>query len=178
MPLCFSLLPYMSLVNPWKSNYMVELPPFSMADSSPFSLFGGDWGVLGNMVIWGNKVVNEYFRVSLKILIRKLQDFEQPYSVQVRRYCSPDEHPFFPTDLPDPLLPLLKFPQVLLLSINCIYIPKAQKDWIHYIAHDIHVYILDMTENLWKHQEDASHPTCMCSIIVFDRQTKLFVSVI
>ncbi|KAL9262517.1 Chorismate mutase 1, chloroplastic-like protein [Drosera capensis] len=32
---------------------------------------------------------------------------------QVGRYKSPDEHPFFPSDLPDPLLPPLQYPQVL-----------------------------------------------------------------
>ncbi|CAN6470160.1 unnamed protein product [Victoria cruziana] len=32
---------------------------------------------------------------------------------QVGRYKSPDEHPFFPNDLPDPLLPPLQYPQVL-----------------------------------------------------------------
>ncbi|KAJ7974355.1 Chorismate mutase [Quillaja saponaria] len=32
---------------------------------------------------------------------------------QVGRYKSPDEHPFFPGDLPDPMLPPLHYPQVL-----------------------------------------------------------------
>ncbi|CAK9142380.1 unnamed protein product [Ilex paraguariensis] len=32
---------------------------------------------------------------------------------QVGRYKSPDEHPFFPADLPEPLLPSLQYPQVL-----------------------------------------------------------------
>ncbi|XP_018841100.1 chorismate mutase 1, chloroplastic-like [Juglans regia] len=32
---------------------------------------------------------------------------------QVGRYKSPDEHPFFPDELPDPLLPPLQYPQVL-----------------------------------------------------------------
>ncbi|GMI98222.1 ARABIDOPSIS THALIANA CHORISMATE MUTASE 1, chorismate mutase 1 [Hibiscus trionum] len=32
---------------------------------------------------------------------------------QVGRYKSPDEHPFFPDELPDPLLPPLEYPQVL-----------------------------------------------------------------
>ena len=30
----------------------------------------------------------------------------------VRRYTSPDEHPFFPNELPPPVLPLIDFPQV------------------------------------------------------------------
>ncbi|KAG8477288.1 hypothetical protein CXB51_030777 [Gossypium anomalum] len=32
---------------------------------------------------------------------------------KVGRYKSPDEHPFFPDELPDPLLPPLQYPQVL-----------------------------------------------------------------
>ncbi|XWS44352.1 hypothetical protein CRYUN_Cryun15aG0037800 [Craigia yunnanensis] len=32
---------------------------------------------------------------------------------QVGRYKSPDEHPFFPDELPDPMLPPLQYPQVL-----------------------------------------------------------------
>ncbi|KAL7256641.1 hypothetical protein ACSBR1_010553 [Camellia fascicularis] len=32
---------------------------------------------------------------------------------RVGRYKSPDEHPFFPDDLPDPMLPPLQYPQVL-----------------------------------------------------------------
>ncbi|OMP00977.1 Chorismate mutase, AroQ class, eukaryotic type [Corchorus olitorius] len=32
---------------------------------------------------------------------------------KVGRYKSPDEHPFFPDDLPDPMLPPLQYPQVL-----------------------------------------------------------------
>ncbi|XAR71272.1 Chorismate mutase [Bertholletia excelsa] len=32
---------------------------------------------------------------------------------RVGRYKSPDEHPFFPDDLPEPMLPPLKYPQVL-----------------------------------------------------------------
>ncbi|KAJ7527827.1 hypothetical protein O6H91_16G073300 [Diphasiastrum complanatum] len=32
---------------------------------------------------------------------------------KVRRYHSPDEHPFFPKDLPEPILPPIKYPEVL-----------------------------------------------------------------
>ncbi|KAF9626471.1 hypothetical protein IFM89_034405 [Coptis chinensis] len=40
---------------------------------------------------------------------------------KVGRYKSPDEHPFFPADLPEPMLPPLQYPQVLhpiAVSIN------------------------------------------------------------
>ncbi|XP_024538042.1 chorismate mutase 1, chloroplastic isoform X1 [Selaginella moellendorffii] len=32
---------------------------------------------------------------------------------KVRRYCAPDEHAFFPDDLPEPILPPLEYPKVL-----------------------------------------------------------------
>ncbi|XP_021297712.1 chorismate mutase 1, chloroplastic isoform X2 [Herrania umbratica] len=41
-----------------------------------------------------------------------LRDTEKLHA-QVGRYKSPDEHPFFPDELPDPLLPPLQYPQVL-----------------------------------------------------------------
>ncbi|XP_041008272.1 chorismate mutase 1, chloroplastic-like [Juglans microcarpa x Juglans regia] len=41
---------------------------------------------------------------------------------QVGRYKSPDEHPFFPDGLPEPLLPPLQYPQVLHPSADSINI--------------------------------------------------------
>lgn len=41
-----------------------------------------------------------------------VKETEKIYA-QVGRYKSPDEHPFFPNDLPDPMLPPLQYPQVL-----------------------------------------------------------------
>lgn len=32
--------------------------------------------------------------------------------LKVGRYKSPDEHPFFPDDLPEPMLPPLQYPKV------------------------------------------------------------------
>jgi chorismate mutase len=32
---------------------------------------------------------------------------------KVRRYTSPEEHPFFPTMLPSPILPPLNYPEIL-----------------------------------------------------------------
>ncbi|XP_058772525.1 chorismate mutase 3, chloroplastic-like isoform X1 [Vicia villosa] len=43
---------------------------------------------------------------------------------QVGRYMSPDEHAFFPEYLPEPLLPPLKYPQVLHPCANSININK------------------------------------------------------
>ncbi|KAI3669972.1 hypothetical protein L6452_41503 [Arctium lappa] len=52
---------------------------------------------------------------------------------QVGRYKSPDEHPFFPTDLPDPMLPPLQYPQVLHPCAQDININR--KIWDIYFKH-------------------------------------------
>ncbi|KAF3338951.1 chorismate mutase 3 [Carex littledalei] len=43
---------------------------------------------------------------------------------QVGRYKSPDEHPFFPADLPKPVLPPIKYPEVLHPAAGSININK------------------------------------------------------
>ncbi|XP_058080981.1 chorismate mutase 1, chloroplastic isoform X2 [Magnolia sinica] len=52
---------------------------------------------------------------------------------QVGRYKSPDEHPFFPADLPEPILPPLQYPQVLHPIADCINI--NMKIWVMYFNH-------------------------------------------
>ncbi|KAJ6823705.1 chorismate mutase 1, chloroplastic-like [Iris pallida] len=49
---------------------------------------------------------------------------------QVGRYKSPDEHPFFPEDLPEPMLPPMKYPKVLHPIADSININK--KIWTMY----------------------------------------------
>ncbi|KAM0006179.1 putative chorismate mutase [Helianthus debilis subsp. tardiflorus] len=49
---------------------------------------------------------------------------------KVGRYKNPDEHPFFPNDLPEPMLPPLQYPQVLHPSADSININK--KIWDMY----------------------------------------------
>ncbi|XP_073525333.1 uncharacterized protein [Phyllobates terribilis] len=49
---------------------------------------------------------------------------------QVGRYKSPDEHPFFPDDLPEPVLPPLQYPKVLHSIADSININK--KIWAMY----------------------------------------------
>ncbi|OVA09223.1 Chorismate mutase [Macleaya cordata] len=44
---------------------------------------------------------------------------------KVGRYESPEEHPFFPDDLPRPLLPAYNYPQVLHPAASCININKT-----------------------------------------------------
>ncbi|GKA08398.1 retrovirus-related pol polyprotein from transposon RE1 [Tanacetum coccineum] len=57
-----------------------------------------------------NAFVMDGFQGSLVEFMVK--ETEKVYA-QVGRYKSPDEHPFFPNNLPDPLLPPLEYPQVL-----------------------------------------------------------------
>ncbi|KAJ8643970.1 hypothetical protein MRB53_005718 [Persea americana] len=47
---------------------------------------------------------------------------------RVGRFKSPDEHPFFPEDLPDPLLPPMQYPQVLHPIADSININKKVWD--------------------------------------------------
>ncbi|KAJ4781240.1 Chorismate mutase [Rhynchospora pubera] len=49
---------------------------------------------------------------------------------QVGRYKSPDEHPFFPENLPEPVLPPMQYPEVLHPAANSININK--KIWNMY----------------------------------------------
>ncbi|KAI3726138.1 hypothetical protein L1987_65935 [Smallanthus sonchifolius] len=65
---------------------------------------------------------------------------------QVGRYNSPDEHPFFPNELPDPMSPSLQYPQVL-----------------HPCAHDINInrkiwdiYFKDLLPRLVKEGDDGN----------------------
>jgi chorismate mutase len=45
----------------------------------------------------------------VEFMVRETEKLHQ----QVGRYKSPDEHPFFPEDLPEPLLPPLQYPKVM-----------------------------------------------------------------
>ncbi|PIA62931.1 hypothetical protein AQUCO_00200742v1 [Aquilegia coerulea] len=51
---------------------------------------------------------------------------------KVGRYASPDEHPFFPADLPEPMLPPLQYPKVLHPIADSININK--KIWEMYFG--------------------------------------------
>ncbi|KAK9054027.1 hypothetical protein SSX86_025103 [Deinandra increscens subsp. villosa] len=74
-----------------------------------------------------------------------VKETEKVYA-QVGRYMSPDEHPFFPNDLPNPMLPPLEYPQVL-----------------HSCAHDINInqkiwdiYFKDLLPRLVKEGNDGN----------------------
>ncbi|KAL4582030.1 hypothetical protein LXL04_006567 [Taraxacum kok-saghyz] len=74
-----------------------------------------------------------------------VKETEKIYS-QVGRYKSPDEHPFFPNDLPDPMLPPLQYPQVLHSCANGINI--NHKIW--------DIYFKDLLPRLVKEGNDGN----------------------
>lgn len=66
--------------------------------------------------IFNSAAYDDYSTVILIFL-----DWDLPilssFVIQVGRYKSPDEHPFFPNDLPEPLLPPMQYPQVIFLGL-------------------------------------------------------------
>ncbi|KAL3526557.1 hypothetical protein ACH5RR_011213 [Cinchona calisaya] len=66
-----------------------------------------------------NAFAMDGFRGSLVEYI--LKETEKLHA-SVGRYKSPDEHPFFPDDLPDPMLPPLQYPKVLHAAADSINI--------------------------------------------------------
>ncbi|KAI8028739.1 hypothetical protein LOK49_LG01G01764 [Camellia lanceoleosa] len=56
---------------------------------------------------------NAFFMDGLHGLVDFMVKETEKLHARVRIYKSPDEHPFFPNDLPNPMLPPLQYPQVL-----------------------------------------------------------------
>ncbi|XP_024016900.1 chorismate mutase 1, chloroplastic [Morus notabilis] len=72
---------------------------------------------------------------------------------QVGRYKSPDEHPFFPVGLPEPLLPPMQYPQVLHPVADSININN--KVW--------NMYFKDLIPRLVKEGDDGNYgSTAVC----------------
>ncbi|KAF3444812.1 hypothetical protein FNV43_RR14505 [Rhamnella rubrinervis] len=75
---------------------------------------------------------------------------------KVGRYKSPDEHPFFPNDLPDPMLPPLQYPQVLHPIADSININSRVWD----------LYFRDIVPRLVKEGDDGNcGSTAVCDTI-------------
>ncbi|KAL2898616.1 Chorismate mutase 1 chloroplastic [Bienertia sinuspersici] len=82
---------------------------------------------------------------------------------QVGRYKSPDEHPFFPEDLPEPLLPPMEYPQVLHPFADSININKKIWD----------MYIKDILPRLVKDGDDGnSGSSATCDTICLQALSK------
>ncbi|KAL6143529.1 hypothetical protein ACLB2K_054224 [Fragaria x ananassa] len=91
-----------------------------------------------------------------------LQETEKLHA-RVGRYSSPDEHPFFPDQLPAPMLPPLKYPEVL-----------------HPIAHSINInskvwemYFRDILPRLVKEGDDGNNgSTAVCDTMCLQTLSK------
>lgn len=82
---------------------------------------------------------------------------------QVGRYTSPDEYPFFPTELPEPILPPLQYPQVLHPCAASININR--KIW--------NMYLRDLLPKLVKPGDDGnSGSTATCDTICLQALSK------
>ncbi|KAG8366933.1 hypothetical protein BUALT_Bualt16G0019500 [Buddleja alternifolia] len=82
---------------------------------------------------------------------------------KVGRYKSPDEHPFFPDDLPEPLLPPLEYPRVLHLAADLININVQVWD----------MYFRNLVPRLVKEGDDGNYgSTATCDTICLQALSK------
>ncbi|WOH09700.1 hypothetical protein DCAR_0729158 [Daucus carota subsp. sativus] len=82
---------------------------------------------------------------------------------QAGRYKSPDEHPFFPEHLPEPILPPLQYPQVLHPIAESININNRIWD----------MYIKNLVPRLVKEGEDGNcGATAVCDTICLQALSK------
>ncbi|KAL6520418.1 Chorismate mutase 1-like protein [Orobanche minor] len=82
---------------------------------------------------------------------------------KVGRYKCPDEHPFFPDDLPEPLLPPLQYPRVLHFSADSININFQV--W--------NMYFKDLVPRLVKEGDDGNYgSTATCDTICLQALSK------
>lgn len=82
---------------------------------------------------------------------------------QLGRYKSPDEHPFFPDDLPEPVLPPLQYPQVLHPIADSININKTVWD----------MYFRELIPRLVKEGDDGNcGSTAVCDTICLQALSK------
>ncbi|KAF8094858.1 hypothetical protein N665_0351s0026 [Sinapis alba] len=78
-------------------------------------------------------------------------------------YKSPDEHPFFPDDLPEPMLPPLQYPKVLHFAADSININN--KIW--------NMYFRDLVPRLVKKGDDGNYgSTAVCDAICLQSLSK------
>ncbi|KAF3591756.1 hypothetical protein DY000_02025535 [Brassica cretica] len=82
---------------------------------------------------------------------------------KVGRFKSPDEHPFFPGDLPEPMLPPLQYPKVLHIAADSININN--KIW--------NMYFRDLVPRLVKKGDDGNYgSTAVCDAICLQSLSK------
>ncbi|CAI9752726.1 unnamed protein product [Fraxinus pennsylvanica] len=82
---------------------------------------------------------------------------------KVGRYKSPDEHPFFPDDIPEPMFPPLQYPQVLHPAADSININATIWD----------VYFRDLLSRLVKEGDDGNYGSAaVCDTICLQALSK------
>ncbi|CAG7859919.1 hypothetical protein HID58_031795 [Brassica napus] len=82
---------------------------------------------------------------------------------KVGRFQSPDEHPYFPEDLPEPMLPPLQYPKVLHFAADSININK--KIW--------NMYFRDLLPRLVRKGDDGNYgSTAVCDAICLQSLSK------
>ncbi|KAJ0252993.1 Chorismate mutase 1 [Hirschfeldia incana] len=82
---------------------------------------------------------------------------------KVGRFQSPDEHPYFPQDLPQPMLPPLQYPKVLHFAADSININK--KIW--------NMYFRDLLPRLVRKGDDGNYgSTAVCDAICLQSLSK------
>ncbi|XP_039145862.1 chorismate mutase 1, chloroplastic-like [Dioscorea cayenensis subsp. rotundata] len=107
-----------------------------------------------------NVVCMEGFQGSLiEYMLRETEKLH----AQVGRYNSPDEHPFFPEDLPEPKLPPMRYPKVLHPIADSININKKIWD----------MYFNNLLPRLVKKGDDGNYgSTAVCDTIVLQALSK------
>nr|XP_043634152.1 chorismate mutase 1, chloroplastic-like [Erigeron canadensis] len=91
-----------------------------------------------------------------------VQETEKVHA-KVGRYTNPDEHPFFPNNLPEPLLPPLQYPQVLHPSADSININSRIWD----------MYFKDLLPRLVKKGNDGNcGSTATCDTLCLQALSK------
>ncbi|XP_071735071.1 chorismate mutase 1, chloroplastic-like [Rutidosis leptorrhynchoides] len=91
-----------------------------------------------------------------------IQETEKVHA-KVGRYKNPDEHPFFPNDLPEPMLPPLQYPKVLHPSADSININNKIWD----------MYFKDLLPRLVKKGNDGNcGSTAACDTICLQALSK------
>lgn len=74
---------------------------------------------------------------------------------KVRRYTSPEEHPFFPAFLPAPILPELKYPEILIAGKNIVNVNAEVMRW----------YVEKIIDRLCLSGDDEQHgSSVLCDI--------------
>ncbi|CAH8384962.1 unnamed protein product [Eruca vesicaria subsp. sativa] len=82
---------------------------------------------------------------------------------KVGRFQSPDEHPYFPEDLPEPMLPPLQYPKVLHFGADTININK--KIW--------NMYFRELLPRLVRKGDDGNYgSTAVCDAICLQSLSK------